>query len=147
MLSAAALGTVVACGPSACRGSDAHDRVHGRLHPCRRWIASVLAFEAAARCAYAHVRTGTHTRPRTQNPNEFEVRFTPDATYSGYKLKMYDPNYFAFSGGFPVAGRYLTLTNSKHPESLTSAGLLSMHSSMRAACRSRATGELTFSQT
>jgi len=67
----------------------------------------------------------THTWPCTQNPNEFEVRFTPDATFSSYKLKMFDPEYFGFSGGMVVAGRDLTLTDSKHPDSLASAGLLS----------------------
>jgi len=65
----------------------------------------------------------THTWPCTQNPNEFEVRFTPDATYSSYKLKMHDDNYFDVVS-FDY-GRDLTLTDSKHPDSLASAGLLS----------------------
>lgn len=65
----------------------------------------------------------THTWPCTQNPNEFEVRFTPDATYSSYKLKMHDPTYFDWVG--MVSGRDLTLTISKHPDSFASAGLLS----------------------
>ena len=65
----------------------------------------------------------THTWPCTQNPNEFEVRFTPDATYSSYKLKMHDPTYFDFVN--IVNGRDLTLTDSKYPDSFASAGLLS----------------------
>ena len=65
----------------------------------------------------------THTWPCTQNPNEFEVRFTPDATYSSYKLKMHDPTYFDVVS-FDY-GRDLTLTDSEHPDSFASAGLLS----------------------
>lgn len=64
-----------------------------------------------------------HTRAHTQNPNEFEVRFTPDATYTGYRLIMKDAEFFALEAdadtgiAMPVNGRYVTLTNSAYPES------------------------------
>ncbi len=51
------------------------------------------------------------------NPNEFEVRFTPDATYTGYKLRMRDESFFDFND--MVLGREVTLTTSAYPESLT----------------------------
>jgi hypothetical protein len=51
------------------------------------------------------------------NPNEFEVRFTPDATYTGYNLWMRDDNFFDFDD--MVLGREVTLTTGAYPESLT----------------------------
>ena len=58
-----------------------------------------------------------HTCAHTQNPNEFEVRFTPDATYIGYKLIMRDENFMILSQS--IFGRDVTLTTSAYPESLT----------------------------
>jgi hypothetical protein len=65
-------------------------------------------------------RVNAHSRAHTQNPNEFEVRFTPDATYTGYKLIMRDEDFTAFTEDWmPIIGRDVTLTNSAYPKSLT----------------------------
>ena len=70
---------------------------------------SVAALASTRVCASENA----HPRAHTQNPNEFEVRFTPDATYTGYKLRMRDDNFI-----FPIFSRDVTLTNSAYPESL-----------------------------
>jgi hypothetical protein len=84
----------------------------------------MLAFEqqpsvAALASTRVCVSENAHPRAHTQNPNEFEVRFAPDANYTGYKLIMRDPNFFVFDDmGMPIIGRDVMLTNSAYPESL-----------------------------
>ena len=76
---------------------------------------SVAALASTRVCASENA----HPRANTQNPNEFEVRFAPDATYTGYKLIMRDQNFIGFDNMENlVIGRDVTLTNSAYPESL-----------------------------
>ena len=77
---------------------------------------SVAALASTRVCASENA----HPRANTQNPNEFEVRFAPDATYTGYKLIMRDDNFISFDDMWmPFSGRDVTLTNSAYPESLS----------------------------
>jgi len=139
-ISVSAIVPIVVRGPVACRCSDAHHRVHGRLNSRWPWLCECLPL-STNQCGCARALTSTrvrasvnaHSRAHTQNPNEFEVRFTPDATYTGYNLIMRDPNFEGVEvdpdTGFtiPIIGRDVTLTNSAYPESLTQTYFVMQH--------------------
>jgi len=126
------LDPIVVRGPVACRCSDAHHRVHGRLNSRWPWLCECLPL-STNQCGCARALTSTrvrasvnaHSRAHTQNPNEFEVRFTPDATYTGYKLRMQDNSYFDLNA--LKFGRQLTLTTSAYPESHTQTYFAMQH--------------------
>ena len=135
VVSAIVLDPIVVRGPVACRCSDAHHRVHGRLNSRWPWLCECLPLSTnQCGCARALTRTrvrasvNAHSRAHTQNPNEFEVRFTPDATYTGYKLRMRDEKFIGFAVGWlPIQGRDVTLTNSAYPESLAQTCFVMQH--------------------
>jgi hypothetical protein len=92
---------------------------------------SVAALASTLTSKRVRASVNAHSRAHTQNPNEFEVRFTPDATYTGYKLIMRDElftkNEWWDGAPFPIPGRDVTLTNSAYPESLTQTYFVMQH--------------------
>jgi hypothetical protein len=91
---------------------------------------SVAALASTLISKRVRASVNAHSRAHTQNPNEFEVRFTPDATYTGYKLIMRDEKFNGFDENWmPIPGRDVTLTNSAYPGSLTQTYFVMLHPS------------------
>jgi hypothetical protein len=85
---------------------------------------SVAALASTLTSKRVRASVNAHSRAHTQNPNEFEVRFIPNATYTGYKLIMRD---FNFIGPSFELERDVTLTNSAYPESLAQTCFVMQH--------------------
>jgi hypothetical protein len=86
---------------------------------------SVAALASTLTSKRVRASVNAHSRAHTQNPNEFEVRFTPDATYTGYKLTMKDDSFFDID--VMALFREVKLTTSAYPESLTQTYFVLQH--------------------
>ncbi len=86
---------------------------------------SVAALASTLTSKRVRASVNAHSRAHTQNPNEFEVQFTPNATYTGYKLRMQDDRYIDLDA--MVFTRELKLTTSAYPESHTQTYFAMQH--------------------